>query len=76
MTVGSPATSSTRWPCGRTRTATLGSIRRISSIASHEIESLSVEHYKYAARATLTGGRTMQMRDVWFPLRSIHQAAR
>ena len=48
----------------------------VSSVESHSIESLSVRHYKYAARATLTDGRTLMMRDVWFPLQAIKQAAR
>ncbi len=48
----------------------------ISSIASHSIETLSVSHYKYFARATLSTGKTMLMRDVLFSLNPIQQAAK
>ena len=48
----------------------------ISTIASHSIESLSLEHYKYAARATLSTGKTMLMRDVLFPISPMVQAAK
>jgi hypothetical protein len=48
----------------------------ISSLEVHSIESLSVEHYKHAARATLTNGRTMLMRDVFFAMRPVQQASR
>lgn len=48
----------------------------ISTISSHAIEKLSVEHYKYSARATLSNGRTMLMRDVLFAMSPITQAAK
>ena len=40
----------------------------ISSIASHRIVSLAVDHYKYFARAALENGDTMIMQDLWFPM--------
>ena len=48
----------------------------LTSISSHSIEALSVKHYKYSARATLMNGDTLLMRDVLFPIRPIHQAAK
>lgn len=48
----------------------------ISSLQTHSIQSLSVEHYKYTARATLENGKTLMIRDLWFGLRSIEQAAK
>jgi len=48
----------------------------ISSLESHSIKSLSLDHYKYTARATLDNGKTLLMRDLWFGLSSIIQAAR
>lgn len=48
----------------------------ISSLALHLIEKLSVEHYKYSARATLSTGKTMLMRDVMFSVEPITQAAK
>lgn len=48
----------------------------ISSISSHSIEKLSIEHYKYAARATLNTGKTMLMRDVMFSISPITQASK
>lgn len=48
----------------------------LSSISSHSIEKLSLEHYKYAARATLNTGKTMLMRDVMFSVRPITQASK
>jgi len=48
----------------------------ISSLKSHSIKSLSLDHYKYTARATLDNGKTLLMRDLWFGLSSIIQAAR
>jgi hypothetical protein len=48
----------------------------ISTISSHSIEALSVQHYKYSARATLSTGKTMLMRDVLFSIRPITQAAK
>jgi len=40
----------------------------ISSIASHRIVSLAVDHYKFFARAALEDGKTMIMQDLWFPM--------
>ena len=48
----------------------------ISTLESHSIEKLSVEHYKYSARASLSTGKTMLMRDLLFPIRPITQAAK
>jgi len=48
----------------------------LSSIESHDIVSLPVSHYGYAARATRTDGTTMILRDLWFPMQAIEQAAR
>ncbi len=48
----------------------------ISSVESHSIESLPVEHYKYSARATLKNGSTMLMRDLWFASAPINQASK
>lgn len=48
----------------------------ISSLASHSIEALSVEHYKYSARATLSTGKTLLMRDVLFSISPIQQASK
>lgn len=48
----------------------------ISSLSSHSIESLSVEHYKFATRATLDNGDTMLMRDLWLPMLPVTQASR
>lgn len=48
----------------------------ISTLKAHSIEAVSVEHYKYSARATLVNGKSMMMRDVWFPAASITQTAR
>ena len=48
----------------------------ISTISSHAIEALSVEHYKYSARATLSTGKTLLMRDVLFAVSPITQAAK
>jgi hypothetical protein len=48
----------------------------ISSLESHSIEQLSVEHYKYASRATLDNGKTMLMRDLWFAINPIKQASK
>lgn len=48
----------------------------ISALSSHSIETLSVVHYKYAARAALSTGKTMLMRDLLFSLSPITQAAK
>ncbi len=48
----------------------------ISTLASHAITSLPVTHYGYAARAQLENGKTMIMRDLWFPMIPVQQAAR
>ena len=48
----------------------------LSTLASHTISQLSVEHYRYAARATLNSGETLIMRDLWFPMQAVQQAAR
>ncbi|MEM7257861.1 MAG: SdrD B-like domain-containing protein [Pseudomonadota bacterium] len=48
----------------------------VSALQTHNIEALSVEHYKYSARATLGNGKSILMRDVWFPVSPIVQATR
>jgi len=48
----------------------------ISTLEFHSIKSLSLEHYKYTSRATLENGKTLLMRDLWFGLSSIEQAAK
>lgn len=48
----------------------------ISTLASHAITALPVTHYGYAARAQLENGKTMIMRDLWFPMIPVQQAAR
>ncbi len=48
----------------------------LSTLASHDIEQLSAEHYRYATRATLGNGESMIMRDLWFPMQALQQAAR
>ena len=48
----------------------------ISTLASHSITKLSVEHYKYAARAELSNGKTLLMRDLWFAIYPIQQVSR
>ena len=40
----------------------------MSSIASHRIVNLAVDHYKFFARAALENGDTMIMQDLWFPM--------
>ncbi len=40
----------------------------VSSLASHAINSLSVTHYKFKARAGKTDGKTLLMEDVWLPV--------
>ena len=48
----------------------------ISSIASHRIVSLAVDHYKFFARAALENGDTMIMQDLWFPLAPLAQLSK
>lgn len=48
----------------------------ISSLDSHSIVSLSVDHYKYTARAELENGRTMLMQDLWLSVRPLQQASK
>lgn len=48
----------------------------VSEISSYSIDALSVEHYKYSARASLSSGKTMLMRDVMFSIAPITQAAK
>lgn len=48
----------------------------LSSLESHSIASMSLDHYKFTARATLGNGKTLLMRDLWFGLHSIVQAAK
>ena len=40
----------------------------ISSLESHKIVSLAVNHYKYMARAIKSDGTSILMEDVWFPI--------
>lgn len=47
---------------------TIISADELSTLSSHGVVSLPVDHYKYLARATLESGKTMFMEDVWFPL--------
>lgn len=39
-----------------------------SSLESHKITSLAVNHYKYMARAIKSDGTSILMEDVWFPI--------
>lgn len=48
----------------------------ISTLNSHSIVSLSVDHYKYTARAELENGRTILMRDLWLSVLPIQQASK
>ncbi len=43
----------------------------ISSLKSHQINSLAVEHYKFMARATKSNGKQILMEDVWLPIASM-----
>jgi len=45
----------------------------LSTLASHELVSLAVEHYKYLARAQKADGKSILMEDVWFPLAPVAQ---
>ena len=48
----------------------------VTSLDTHFIESLSVDHYKYTTRASLKDGSTMLMRDLWFSATPINQASK
>ena len=39
----------------------------LSSLTDHDIVSLALTHYKYMARATKAGGKSILMEDVWLP---------
>ena len=40
----------------------------LSQLADHQIVALSVNHYKYMARATKSNGQSILMEDVWLPM--------
>ena len=40
----------------------------LSTLASHDIASLALSHYKFFARATKSDGSTILMEDVWLPV--------
>ena len=40
----------------------------LSTLASHDIASLAVKHYKFFARATRNDGSSILMEDVWLPM--------
>jgi len=48
----------------------------ISSLESHSIVGLSVDHYKFIARASLENGKTILMRDLWLSTLPMQQASK
>ncbi len=43
----------------------------LTSLESHQIVALEVEHYKFMARASKSNGKRVLMEDVWLPLASV-----
>jgi len=45
----------------------------VTTLRSHNIMSMQVNHYKFLVRVTRTDGKTILMEDVWFPLAPVAQ---